>query len=46
MGRVRRVTQRRECHLWSLVTDETLETDMYARQLEYIREHHTDVEVE
>jgi hypothetical protein len=46
VGRVRRATQTRPCHLWSLVTDDTLEEAMYTRQTAYIRDHHTDVTFE
>jgi len=47
VGRVRRIGQTRpQTHLWSLVTEDTLETEMFVRQTQYIRDHHADVTFE
>ena len=46
IGRVHRIAQTRPCHLWSLVTNQTLEENMYERQLAFVRKRHRDVKIE
>lgn len=40
IGRMRRLTQVRTCHAWSLITTGTLEEDMYRQQTNYARGKH------
>lgn len=43
VGRIRRLGQARACHLWSLVTDATVEATAYDRQRSLIALRHDDV---
>ena len=40
IGRIRRLVQKRTCHVWSLITQGTIEATMYDEQLQHARGKH------